>query len=174
MSRLTLAEPYDLGRMGRYARYVLAIPLILEHPFGLGMLQIDKIFPEPIHNIFISSFVNYGWLAGVAWIMLTILSVKVDVSELRRDQEPDRRVAGIFAGRPIAVRAAAAGRALAASVDVLRPGVGLQYRQLRAPAGAGASGMAGPAAAGLGRAAGAARISGAAGARGTALVSDFW
>lgn len=88
MSRLTLAEPYDLGRMGRYARYVLAIPLILEHPFGLGMLQIDKIFPEPIHNIFISSFVNYGWLAGVAWLMLTILSVKVTFRNYAATKSP--------------------------------------------------------------------------------------
>ncbi len=77
MSRLTLAEPYDLGRMGRYNRYLLAVPLILEHPFGLGMLQIDKIFPEPIHNVFISSFVNYGWLAGVAWLLLVVLSFKI-------------------------------------------------------------------------------------------------
>jgi hypothetical protein len=77
MSRLTLAEPYDLGRMGRYNRYLIAVPLILDHPAGLGMLQIDKIFPEPIHNVFISSFVNYGWLAGVAWLLLTLLSVKI-------------------------------------------------------------------------------------------------
>lgn len=77
ISRLTLAEPYDLGRMGRYSRYLMAIPLILDHPFGLGMLQIDKIFPEPIHNVFISSFVNYGWLAGVAWLLLTLLSVRI-------------------------------------------------------------------------------------------------
>ncbi len=88
MSRMTLAEPYDLGRMGRYARYVLAIPLILAHPFGLGMLQIDKIFPEPIHNIFISSFVNYGWLAGVAWIMLTVLSVKVTFQNYHATKSP--------------------------------------------------------------------------------------
>ena len=88
MSRLTLAEPYDLGRMGRYARYILAVPLILAHPFGLGMLQIDKIFPEPIHNIFISSFVNYGWLAGVAWIMLTVLSVKVAFQNYHATKSP--------------------------------------------------------------------------------------
>jgi hypothetical protein len=88
LSRLTLAEPYDLGRMGRYARYILAIPLILTHPFGLGMLQIDKIFPEPIHNIFISSFVNYGWLAGVAWIMLTVLSVKVTFQNYHATKSP--------------------------------------------------------------------------------------
>ncbi len=88
MSRMTLAEPYDLGRMGRYNRYLLAVPLILEHPFGLGMLQIDKIFPEPIHNIFISSFVNYGWLAGVAWIMLTVLSVKVAFQNYHDTKSP--------------------------------------------------------------------------------------
>jgi hypothetical protein len=88
MSRLTVAEPYDLGRMGRYNRYVLAIPLILDHPFGLGMLQIDKIFPEPIHNVFISSFVNYGWLAGMAWLLLILLSVKIAAQNQRATGSP--------------------------------------------------------------------------------------
>lgn len=88
MSRLTLAEPYDLGRMGRYNRYLMAIPLILDHPVGLGMLQIDKIFPEPIHDVFISSFVNYGWLAGVAWLLLTLLSVRVAIQNRAGSKSP--------------------------------------------------------------------------------------
>jgi O-antigen ligase len=74
--RFSIAEEYDLGYFGRYNRYLLAIPLILDHPLGLGLFEIDKIFPEPIHNIWISSFLNYGWLAGFAWTLLMILSVQ--------------------------------------------------------------------------------------------------
>ncbi len=88
MSRATLAESYDLGRLGRYNRYLLSVPLILEHPLGLGMLQIDKYFPEPIHNVFISSFLNYGWLAGVAWILLTLLSFKIALGNERATKSP--------------------------------------------------------------------------------------
>lgn len=74
--RFKIAEEYDLGHFGRYNRYILAIPLILDHPLGLGLFEIDKIFPEPIHNIWISSFLNYGWLAGFAWTLLMVLSVQ--------------------------------------------------------------------------------------------------
>ena len=59
-----LAETYDLGQFGRYNRYLLAIPMILQNPLGLGLFEIDKYFPEPIHNIWISAFLNYGWIAG--------------------------------------------------------------------------------------------------------------
>lgn len=88
LSRATLAEPYDVGREGRYARYFLSIPLILDNPLGLGMLQFDKLFPEPIHNVFISSFVNYGWVAGVVWILLTVLSFKVGIGNERATKSP--------------------------------------------------------------------------------------
>jgi hypothetical protein len=74
--RSKLAETYDLGYFGRYNRYLLAIPMILDNPLGLGLFELDKIFPEPIHNIWISSFLNYGWIAGFAWTLLMVLSVQ--------------------------------------------------------------------------------------------------
>jgi hypothetical protein len=76
VDRFKLAEAYDLGYFGRYNRYVLAIPLILDNPLGLGLFEIDKYFPEPIHNIWISSFLNYGWIAGFAWTLLIVLSIQ--------------------------------------------------------------------------------------------------
>jgi hypothetical protein len=84
--RLTFAKSYDLGEEGRYHRYVLVIPMILSNPIGKGVLQLEKIFPEPIHNIWLSSFVNYGWLAGFTWITLVISSVIVAVLNYRRTQ----------------------------------------------------------------------------------------
>lgn len=74
MDRLTLAKDYDLGREGRYNRYLLAVPIIFSNPLGIGVAQTERIFAEPIHNIFLSSFLNYGWLAGVAWITIFVLS----------------------------------------------------------------------------------------------------
>jgi hypothetical protein len=86
--RLTLAESYDLGREGRYARYLLVLPMILENPMGLGVLQLEKVFPEPIHNIFLSSFVNYGWLGGFTWLALFSSSMVVSVQDYRRTRNP--------------------------------------------------------------------------------------
>ena len=76
LDRFTLAEDYDLGHFGRYNRYVLAVPLILDHPFGLGLEQVEKYFPEPIHNVWMASFLYFGWIGGLAWTLLLILSIQ--------------------------------------------------------------------------------------------------
>jgi hypothetical protein len=75
LERATFAADYDRGREGRYARYARSLHMILENPTGLGINQQDEIFAEPIHNIFLSSFLNYGWLAGVAWLLTFIGSL---------------------------------------------------------------------------------------------------
>ncbi len=77
IERFTVAKDYDLGYGGRYHRYILALPFLLEHPLGLGLYELDKYFPEPIHNIWISSFLNYGWVAGFAWTLLMVLSLQI-------------------------------------------------------------------------------------------------
>jgi hypothetical protein len=77
--RLTFAKSYDLGEEGRYNRYLLVVPMILGNPLGIGVLQLEKIFPEPIHNIWLSSFVNYGWGGGFTWITLVISSLVVSI-----------------------------------------------------------------------------------------------
>jgi hypothetical protein len=74
--RFTFAEEYDLGHFGRYNRYLLAIPMILDHPLGLGLLEIEKYFPEPIHNVWIACFLYFGWVGGLAWTLLLILSIQ--------------------------------------------------------------------------------------------------
>lgn len=82
--RFTLAQDYDTGHFGRYNRYFLAMPLILEHPFGLGLEQVDKYFPEPIHNVWIASFLYFGWIGGLAWTLLLLLSIQQAWSIWRR------------------------------------------------------------------------------------------
>ena len=84
LDRLTFAKAYDLGEEGRYARYLLVLPMIMQNPIGVGVLQLEKIFPEPIHNIWLSSFVNYGWGGGVAWVTLVIASFVVSLRNTRR------------------------------------------------------------------------------------------
>ncbi|KKC31165.1 hypothetical protein WH91_20985 [Devosia psychrophila] len=46
LDRLTFAKSYDLGEEGRYRRYLLVLPMILQNPIGLGVLQFEKIFPS--------------------------------------------------------------------------------------------------------------------------------
>lgn len=88
LQRLSFAQSYDLGREGRYGRFLLVLPMILDNPMGFGVLQLEKIFPEPIHNIWLSSFVNYGWLGGFTWIVLFFASIAVTIQNYRRTRSP--------------------------------------------------------------------------------------
>ncbi|RDE08964.1 O-antigen ligase family protein [Pelagibacterium lacus] len=88
LDRLTFAKAYDLGEDGRYGRYLQVVPMIVQDPIGLGVIQLEKIFPEPIHNIWLSSFVNYGWGGGIAWVTLAVGSVIVSLRNYRQTQDP--------------------------------------------------------------------------------------
>lgn len=84
LDRLTFAKSYDLGEEGRYHRYLLVLPMIMQNPIGVGVLQLEKIFPEPIHNIWLSSFVNYGWGGGISYVTLAIGTVVVSIRNYRQ------------------------------------------------------------------------------------------
>ncbi len=88
LDRLTVAKAYDLGREGRYARYLRALPIILENPRGLGVLQVDKIFVEPIHNIWIGAFLSYGWAAGFSWVAMFFLAAAATIRNQRLTSDP--------------------------------------------------------------------------------------
>ncbi|NNM72037.1 hypothetical protein HJG44_06470 [Enterovirga sp. DB1703] len=82
--RSTIAKEYDLGHGGRYSRYALSIPFILDNPFSMGLLEWERFFEEPIHNIWVSSFLNYGWLAGIAFTLLLMFSVSISARNFRQ------------------------------------------------------------------------------------------
>ncbi|MFN3890002.1 MAG: O-antigen ligase family protein [Beijerinckiaceae bacterium] len=88
LDRLTLAKEYDLGEQGRLHRYVLSFDLMMQKPQGLGTLQFALKFPEPIHNIWLSSFMNYGWAAGVAWCYLILFGVVKNIRSYRLTDDP--------------------------------------------------------------------------------------
>jgi hypothetical protein len=74
--RATLDQSHDVGHLGRFGRYILGLQLALDEPFGLGPLQFAKIFfPEDPHNTFLNSFMTGGWLGGVAYLTLVLVSI---------------------------------------------------------------------------------------------------
>ena len=74
--RATFAQSHDLGHMGRFGRYLQGVQLAIERPFGLGPLQFAVIFyPEDPHNTFLNSFMTGGWLSGIAYFTLTLVSI---------------------------------------------------------------------------------------------------
>lgn len=86
--RLTLAKEYDLGEQGRLNRYLTSFELMMQRPEGLGTLQFSKMFPEPIHNIWLSSFMNYGWAAGFAWSYLVLFGMIKNIRNYRATNDP--------------------------------------------------------------------------------------
>ncbi len=73
--RMSFEQEYDVGQLGRFGRHALGAVLALEVPLGIGPLQFSKIFPEDPHNSYLNAFMSGGWLAGVAYPTLVLLSL---------------------------------------------------------------------------------------------------
>jgi hypothetical protein len=73
--RAALEQSYDVGRFGRFGRYLLGVDIALEHPLGIGPLQFYLLFVEDPHNTFLNTFLSGGWLAGFGYLTLSILTI---------------------------------------------------------------------------------------------------
>jgi O-antigen ligase len=73
--RATLEQSYDVGRFGRFGRYLLGADLALDHPLGIGPLQFARYFTEDAHNTFLNAFMSGGWLTGFAYLTLSLVTV---------------------------------------------------------------------------------------------------
>ncbi len=71
--RAALTQSYDTGHAGRFGRYLLAIQLVLDNPIGMAPLQFQ--FPEAPHNTYLNSFIAGGWIAGTAYLTLTLITL---------------------------------------------------------------------------------------------------
>jgi hypothetical protein len=78
--RASLVQSYDAGHTGRFGRHILGALLMLDHPIGIGPLQFTKYFPEDPHNSFLDSFVAGGWLSGLTFATMVLVTL---VSGLR-------------------------------------------------------------------------------------------
>jgi hypothetical protein len=62
--------------------------MIIDNPIGIGIIQQEKIFEEPIHNSVLSSFLNYGWSGGFTWLTLFFASLGLAVSNYLITRSP--------------------------------------------------------------------------------------
>jgi hypothetical protein len=73
--RAALEQSYDVGRFGRFGRWMLGADMALVAPFGIGPLQFWHIFyPEDPHNSLLNAFMSGGWFAGIGYFTLSILT----------------------------------------------------------------------------------------------------
>lgn len=74
--RATLSQSYDVGPEGRFAGQINAFGVIAEHPLGIGALEFGRTFDnEDPHNIYLSMFLNTGWLGGFAYLGLVLATL---------------------------------------------------------------------------------------------------
>ncbi|MCC6891100.1 MAG: O-antigen ligase domain-containing protein [Hyphomicrobiales bacterium] len=71
--RASLMQSYDAGHVGRFGRYLIAMTMMLDYPFGMGPLQFA--FPEAPHNTYLNSFIVGGGLSGTAYLTLTLVTL---------------------------------------------------------------------------------------------------
>lgn len=75
--RLTLLQYYDAGEKGRFGNQLNSIPYLLQMPLGFGPLQFAKFFGADPHNTYINGFASFGWLGGIAYLVMVLNSIVV-------------------------------------------------------------------------------------------------
>jgi hypothetical protein len=73
--RASFDQSYDEGRFGRFGRHILGADMALDLPFGIGPLQFHNYFPEDTHNSYLNAFMSGGWLAGICYPTLIVVTV---------------------------------------------------------------------------------------------------
>ncbi len=76
--RARLIQPYDAGTsLGRFNLQQRAITEVLEHPFGLGPYEFVRRYGLQQHNTYLQAFLVYGWIGGLAYLTLVLLTLGV-------------------------------------------------------------------------------------------------
>src|SRR5215216_4004998 len=75
--RASLEQSYDTGHFGRFGRYLLGFSLALDQPYGVGPLQFGTIFPEDPHNSYLNAFMSGGWISGICYPVLVVVTLVV-------------------------------------------------------------------------------------------------
>jgi O-antigen ligase len=76
--RASMDQGYDNGPDGRFAGHAKARRLILENPFGIGTHTFRNVHHhEEAHSVYLSMFLNAGWLGGYVYVISTLIALFV-------------------------------------------------------------------------------------------------
>jgi hypothetical protein len=70
--RAQLIQSYDVGTGGRFLMQQLAIGSVLEFPNGMGPFEFSRVYGLQQHNVYLQSFLVYGWGGGFAYVLLVL------------------------------------------------------------------------------------------------------
>jgi hypothetical protein len=75
--RAHLINSYDVGQGGRFRLQELAVSAVLNYPDGMGPFGFATAQGLQQHNVYLQAFLVYGWIGGVAYILLLLSTVYV-------------------------------------------------------------------------------------------------
>ena len=76
--RTSLALSYDVGPEGRFGGQLKAFDMVVANPFGIGALEFGRSYHgEDVHNVYLSMFLNAGWIGGFLYLGLVITTLAV-------------------------------------------------------------------------------------------------
>jgi O-antigen ligase len=65
-------QDYDEGATGRFGNQLRSIPMLLDHPEGLGPYRFREFFGLEPHSSYVGAFANDGWIGGFTWISIVL------------------------------------------------------------------------------------------------------
>src|ERR1700761_5487402 len=95
--RASFDQSYDEGRFGRFGRHILGAQMALDLPFGIGPLQFHNYFPEDTHNSYLNAFMSGGWISGICYPVLVLVTVVIGFRPLLVRLPWQRSYLAIFA-----------------------------------------------------------------------------
>ncbi|MEG6509570.1 O-antigen ligase family protein [Methyloligella sp. 2.7D] len=97
--RFAFEQSYDAGPEGRFGGQLRAIGVILDHPLGYGALEFARIYKKgDVHQVYLSMFLNTGWLGGVLFIGLVLGTVFLGIRRVLGGGNADGLGAVVVAG----------------------------------------------------------------------------
>jgi len=76
-ARANVVNDYDVGTGGRFQLQELALGALLEFPNGMGPFEFARVNGLQQHNVYLQAFIVYGWIGGVAYILLLAATLLV-------------------------------------------------------------------------------------------------
>jgi hypothetical protein len=83
IERAKAIQDYDTGPGGRFTLQKIALGVILENPNGLGAFGFYHAFGTQQHNVYMESFLVYGWLGGTTYLTLIAVTLAVGLRAAR-------------------------------------------------------------------------------------------
>lgn len=83
--RASLDQSYDVGPEGRFGGQAKAVDLIIDNPFGIGTMTFATTYhEEQPHNVYLSQFLNAGWIGGTLYIVSVLGTLAAGLYAARR------------------------------------------------------------------------------------------